>query len=252
MARFGSSLRFVAAVLTASLCALPQTAPETAGPSGETLDYAIEWRLIPAGTAKFAWTGTSASSQLTLKIDSGGLVSRLFKVDDLYTATLGENLCAQSTTLIAHEGPRDRDTRVTFDAAAHKAMSLEKDLNKNTTTPHEVEIPPCVHDVVSALMVLRRMALEPGKSATIPVSDGKKFVQVRVEAQRREDLHTPRGTVKTIRYEAFLFDNILFRRSGHLHIWLTDDEQHLPVQLQVKMSLAIGTITLRLEKDAKT
>jgi len=252
MARFGSSLHFAAAVLTASFGALPQTAPDTAASSGETLDFAIEWRLIPAGTAKFSWSGTPASSQLTLKIDSGGLVSRLFKVDDLYTATLTENLCAQSTTLIAHEGPRDRDTRVTFDAEARKATSLEKDLNKNTTASHEVEIPPCVHDVVTALMVLRRMALEPGKSATIPVSDGKKFVQVRVEAQRREDLHTPRGTVKTIRYEAFLFDNILFRRSGHLHIWLTDDERHLPVQLQVKMNVAIGTITFRLEKDAKT
>jgi hypothetical protein len=58
--------------------------------------------------------------------------------------------------------------------------------------------------------------------------------------------------MKTIRYEAFLFDNILFRRSGHLHIWLTDDERRLPVQLQVKMNVAIGTITLRLEKEGKS
>ena len=254
MHRSRSTPRLAAALLLASSCAAPQTQSGpgiSAGVTRETLDFAIEWRLIPAGAAKFVWTGTPASSQVELKLSSGGLVSRLFRVNDDYTATLRENLCAQSTTLISHEGARNRDTRVTFDAAARKAGSLEQDLDKNTTSAHEVEIPPCVHDVVGALMVLRRMALEPGKSAQIPVSDGKKFVQVKVESQRREEIRTSRGLRKTIRYEAFLFDNILFRRSGHLHIWLTDDENHLPVQLQVKMNLAIGTITLRLEKEEK-
>src|SRR4051812_359650 len=140
MVRFRFSLRSGAALLGVSLCAAPQTAPATDPPatsSSETLEYAIEWRLIAAGTAKFVWTGTQAASQVTLKLDSGGLVSRLFKVDDLYTATLAQNLCAQSTTLIAHEGARDRDTRVTFDSTARKATSLEKDLDKNTTATHE-------------------------------------------------------------------------------------------------------------------
>lgn len=249
MLRFRSILRLTAAALTASLCAAPQTPAAT---TRETLEFGIEWRLITAGKARFVWTGTPGSSQVRLKLDSGGLVSRLYQVDDDYTATLGENLCAQSTTLLAHEGSRNRDTRVTFDAAAGRASYLEKDLIKNTTAAREVEIPPCVHDVIGALMVLRRMSIEPGKSAQIPVSDGKKFVQVRIESQRREDIKTANGIRKTIRYEAFLFDDLLFRRSGHLHIWLTDDERRLPVQLQVKMNLAIGTITFRLEKEDRS
>jgi hypothetical protein len=179
---FRSSLRCLPALLLAAICAAPQTPGPgiSAAPSRETLEYAIEWRLIPAGTAKFMFTGTPAAGQVSLKLESVGLVSRLFKVDDLYTATLAENLCAQSSTLVSHEGARNRDTRVTFDTVAHKATSLERDLDKNQTAAHEVEIPGCVHDVVSALMVLRRMALEPGKTGQIPVSDGKKFVQVRV------------------------------------------------------------------------
>jgi len=73
-------------------------------------------------------------------------------------------------------------------------------------------------------------------------------VQAKVESQMREELKTPLGTFKTIRYEVFLFDNILFRRSGHLHVWLTDDAERLPVQLQVRLQIAIGTITFRLWK----
>jgi antitoxin component of MazEF toxin-antitoxin module len=100
-------------------------------------------------------------------------------------------------------------------------------------------------------MVLRSLHLEPGQTVQIPVSDGKKFVQAKIESQRREDLNTAFGMRKTIRYEVFLFDNILYKRSGHLHVWLTDDNVRLPVQLQVRLQFTIGTITFKLAKDDK-
>jgi hypothetical protein len=221
----------------------------------ETLDYAIEWRLIPAGTAKFTWAtmagGGGAASEIRLHLESAGLVSRLFRVSDDYTAALGQNFCAQNTFLSAHEGNRNKETRVVFDSQSRKASYVEKDLNKNSTVNHDVEIPACVHDILGALMVLRNLKLETGKTAQIPISDGKKFVQVKVESQRREDLKTPLGNFKTIRYEVFVFDNVLFKRSGHLHVWLTDDDWRLPVQFQVHLQITIGTITFQLEKQEK-
>jgi hypothetical protein len=153
--------------------------------------------------------------------------------------------------MAAHEGSRNKETRVTFDPQTHKAIYLEKDLNKNSTIMHDVEIPACVHDVVGALLVLRTLHVEPGKTVQIPVSDGKKFVQVKIESERREDLNTAMGVRKTIRYEVFLFDNVLYKRSGHMHVWLTDDNLRLPVQLQVRLQIAIGTITFKLEKEEK-
>jgi hypothetical protein len=101
------------------------------------------------------------------------------------------------------------------------------------------------------LLVLRTLRVEPGKTVQIPISDGKKFVQVKVESERREDLTTLIGVRKTIRYEVFLFDNVLFKRSGHLHVWLTDDNNRVPVQLQVRLHFTIGTITFKLEKEDK-
>jgi hypothetical protein len=224
-------------------------------PGSEVLNYAVEWRLIPAGSARLTWTALSGSAagsnELRLHLESTGLVSRLYRVDDDYTAALGQNLCAQNSFIMAHEGNRNKETRVTYDPQLHKAFYLEKDLNKNSTISHDVDIPPCVHDVLGGLLVLRTLHLEPGKTVQIPISDGKKFVQVKVESQRREDLNTPLGMRKTIRYEVFLFDNVLYKRSGHMHIWLTDDNSRLPVQLQVRLQFTIGTITLKLEKEEK-
>ena len=102
---------------------------------------------------------------------------------------------------------------------------------------------------MGGLLALRSLRLEPGKTARIPVSDGKKSVQARVEAQDREDIRTPAGTFRAVRYEVFLFNDVLFKRSGHLRIWLTDDERRLPVQLQVRLQFTIGTITFRLLKE---
>lgn len=225
-------------------------------PAHESLEYAVEWRLIPAGTARLTWNAaaheTGGAGELRLHMESVGLVSRLFRVDDDYTATLGENLCAENSFLSAHEGSRNRETRVTYSAQTRKAEYTEKDLTKNQTTVHEVDIPPCVHDVLGALLVLRTISVEPGNTVRIPVSDGKKFVQVKIESQRREEIGTPMGMRRTIRYEVFVFDNVLYKRSGHLHIWLTDDSRRLPVQVQARLQFTIGTITLKLQKEEKS
>jgi hypothetical protein len=69
-----------------------------------------------------------------------------------------------------------------------------------------------------------------------------------VESQRREQIKTEFGMVNTVLYEIYLFDNVLFRRSGHLHVWITDDERRLPIQLQVRLQFTIGTITFRMTK----
>jgi len=223
-------------------------------PAKETLSYAVEWRLITAGKAQLEWNATSQGGQrgwqTNLHLESTGLVSKLFRVSDTYTSQLRSDLCAVASHIDAQEGRRRRETNITFDAEARKARYHERDLVKNSTiAAHEIDIPNCVHDVVGGLYHLRTLHLEPGQSAQVPVSDGKKSVTARVEAQQREDVSTPAGTYKTIRYEAFLFNNVLFQRNARLYVWLTDDARKLPVQIRVRMQFTIGTITLQLEKE---
>src|SRR5262249_669877 len=160
---------------------------------------------------------------------STGLVSRLYKVQDDYSSVVNQQLCAASSYLMAHEGGRHRETKVTFDAESKKASYLETDLVKKTVVnASETDTPACVHDIVGGLYLLRTLRLEPGQSVQIPVSDGKKSVQARVEAQAREEIKTPGGTYKTVRHEVFLFNNVLYRRSGRLFVWLTDDGRRAP------------------------
>jgi hypothetical protein len=224
-------------------------------PAKEILEYNVEWRLISAGKARVEWSatlgpgGTARSWQANLHLQSQGLISKFFKVDDRYSSILNPALCVQSAQLETSEGNRQREVKMTFDSETHRASYQERDRVKNTTlVSQEIDIPNCTHDVVGGLYYLRTLTMEPGQSVQVPVSDGKKGVTARVEAQQREDVKTPEGTFKTIRYELFLFNNVLYRRSAHLYVWLTDDRRKLPVQIRVRMTVTIGTITLTLEK----
>jgi Protein of unknown function (DUF3108) len=243
-------------VLICAPLALPQSLPNKESPqslpSKETLYYSIDWRLFTSGKAKLEFAALPASRpgyQVNLHLESAGFVSKLFKVDYDYASILSAALCAQSAQMTAHEGSRQRETKITFDEEARKASYLERDQVKNTVVlQQEIDIPQCVHDMAGGLFFVRTLNLEPGQSIQVPVSDGKKSAMAKVEAQQREDVKTPAGTFKTIRYELYLFNGVLYKRPARLNVWLTDDRRKLPVQIRVRMQFTIGTINLVLEK----
>ncbi len=213
------------------------------------LTYLVEWRLIDAGRATLKWTPAEGrGGKALVGLESQGLVSKLLPIRNEYQTNLDERGCTVSTLLQAREGDRRRETVVTFDRAGKKALYRERDLVKNTVFNRDAEIPGCTFDVIGALVELRRLKLEPGSNLTVPVSDGKKFVNARVEVQGREKVKTPAGEFNTIRCEAFLFDGVLYARKARLHIWFTDDTAKVPVQIRIAMRFYIGTVTLQLER----
>ncbi len=218
-------------------------------PVRETLYYNVEWRLITAGKAKVQWLREGSGWQANVHVESTGLVSKLYRVEDDYSVNMRNNLCAETSQLLSHEVNRVRETKITFDSATQRAHYVERDRLKGTTLATlETEIPQCVHDIVGGLFFMRTLNLEPGQTTTEPITDGKKSAIAKVEAQAREDIKTPEGTFHTIRYEAYLFNGVIYKRPAHLNVWLTDDARKLPVQIRVRMSIAVGTITLTLEK----
>ncbi|HLH00224.1 MAG TPA: DUF3108 domain-containing protein [Bryobacteraceae bacterium] len=225
-------------------------------PSKEKLSYSVEWRLIYAGTAVLTVDQTAARErapwQVKLHLESAGLVSKLYHLDDNYLAEMDDQFCAASTNLDAMERNRHHETNVQYDRARGKANYVERDLLKNAVIKTaETEIPPCVSDIIGALYKLRTLKLEAGHPEQIAISDGKKTVSARIEPQGREVLKTKSGTFNTIRCEANIFNGVLYNRKGEFQVWLTDDTRHLPVQLRARMGFPIGTITLELDKEER-
>jgi hypothetical protein len=216
----------------------------------EVFQYGIEWRLVRAGMARLSRTPQSNSAWAgDLHLESAGLVSKLYKVTDDYRVLFDSGYCVSNIHMASQERSRRRDTQVHFNRETRKSHYLEKDLVKNTVVlEKELDTAECVQDIVAALQRLRAQKLAPGQSVTFPMSDGKKMVSGKIDAQEKEKVKTPSGEYQTIRYEAHLFNDVLFRRKARLYVWLTDDDRKLPVQIRVRLGFPVGTITLQLEK----
>ena len=221
-------------------------------PAPETLSYRIEWRMVTAGEAKLQLARVQQDWQIHLDLESAGLVSRLFRVEDNYKVTSNEKFCGVNSSFEAREGKRHVLESQQFDNIKHKATFELHDMVKNTQEHHEIDIAPCTHEVVGALESLRELKLEPGKSTTIPIANGKKMAYAKIEAQAKENISVDGKNFSTMRYEAFIFDNVVFRKKGSLLVWLSDDATHVPVQMRFQMGFPIGNITLELEKADHT
>jgi hypothetical protein len=211
----------------------------------ERLHYTVEWRLIHAGDAVIESGPTSAA----LKLESAGMVSTLYRIQDNYRVQFDNSFCAASSLMDSREGSRHRETSIAFDRNRNRAALVEKDVDKNSiVSKTDIQVPNCVHEVIAALLRLRRMKVDVGQTVQLPVSDGRKSAAVKVEAQEREKVQTPAGTFNTIRYEVELLNGVVYTRKGRVSIWLTDDERRLPVQFRLRMNFPLGTVTLDLEK----
>jgi hypothetical protein len=222
------------------------------GPSAsdEAFLYSAEWRLMRAGSARLVWSGGSAQGA-SLHLETTGFVSKLYKVDNDYSVSYDARFCASSSLLKANEGKRQRETTVTFNRTPGKAELVERDLlnNNKVVSTREVDVPACVHDTIGALGRFRLMKLDPGQTIVMPVSDGKKSASVRVEALKRETVSTPAGKFKAVKFEAHMFNDVIYRRKAHLYFWLTDDARRIPVKIEIDMPFFIGNVTLELEKE---
>jgi len=243
-------------ILAAAQVGTPQNVimadPPLRFPYAESLVYRVGWRMITAGQATLKLTrGASDGWQLNLDLTSAGIVNQLYRVQDSYRLGVTDKFCGTSVNFEEQEGKRHAISTIVFDYDKHKVASTSKDLVANATHKQELDISACTYDIAGALMTLRASQLQPGMKFTLPVTDGKKLANVRVEGLGKEKLTMKGVTYNTVRYETFVFNNVLYRRKGRLLIWVTDDAQRLPVQLRFMFSFPLGDITLELEKVDK-
>lgn len=256
--RFQKAAPILLALLMLPAPAGPQSpAPAPAGPvpfsSGETLHYSISWRLFSAGEARIhiehpTSAGAPPFWQGTIQATSTGFVSRLYKVDDTLLSHFENGaMCSHSILKTLHEGRRHREIHIDFQKQRKMAVVKETDLaKKQLLRQAENPIPECAYDVVSALFYVRSQPLEVGKTYRVQVNDGAETLSITVEVQAKEEVKTGAGTFRAIRVEPKVFGGTLFRRSGRMLIWFSDDPQRLLVQLKAK--LFVGTITAVLEQ----
>jgi hypothetical protein len=241
----------VLALFTRQFAPAQQPAP-VHFPFQEVLTYRVEWGLITAGTVNLEFRHSDPSTwSINLDVESYGMVNRFHRVQDKYTVSGNEHFCPTASSLDAQEGAKHKVTHLTFDPGAQAVDYIERDLVKKTNKEQHLTVPNCTHEIAGGLAALGEMNVPPGRSVSLPMTDGKKMVYAKIDAQAHETVNIDGKSYSTIRYEAFLFDNVLYKRKGRVFLWLTDDPERVPVQFRLQFGFPVGNISLELEKQQK-
>jgi Protein of unknown function (DUF3108) len=224
---------------------LPPLLPPAANfsfPAKETLTYAVDWRVFPAGTATFHLEQVGNMQHVIATGESIGAVNLLFRVSDRFESYFNRTTgCSSSFAKQLQEGRRQLTSTLRF--AEGKQVLEEKNLVTGTSKLQQAPIPPCVTDLMSAIFYGGSQPLQPGASFHMPVADAMRVVDVTMKAEAREQIVTLAGTFQTIRVQP-IADAGVVKNRGNIWIWYTDDDRRIPVQMRAR--LFWGTITMRL------
>jgi len=226
---------------------MPTLAPPRAGftfPEKQTLTYAVDWRVFPAGIAVLHFEAAGDRERISASADTSGAINLIFHVSDRFQSTFDRTQgCTYEFDKQTVEGRRQVNSTLRVDYAQSKSILDEKNLVKGQTKHVESPIPGCLTDLLTGIFYAASQPMEAGKSFVLPVVDAMHTVAVTMKVEGREEVKTPVGSFKTLRVQPTADAGVVKNR-GNIWIWYTDDERHLPVQMRAR--LFWGTITFRL------
>ena len=135
------------------------------------------------------------------------------------------------------EGGYSRDFKAQFDQVKNIARANDK----------EYQIPPFVHDIVSAFYYVRTQDLKSKHKGDIIQLQNffdEKTNDLAVRILGRQEIEVGAGTFRCIVIEPVIVEGGLFKSDGRIMIWLSDDDRKIPVKVSAK--IPIGSIDSEL------
>jgi hypothetical protein len=111
----------------------------------------------------------------------------------------------------------------------------------------EFPLNPGALDELSVLYYVRTQTLTPGNTVRARVFASRKNWDLEVNVLRRETLETALGRRETVVVEPLLKFDGIFQRKGRMIVWITDDAERIPVQMQSEIIIGsfFATLTRR-------
>lgn len=215
-------------------------------PIPERLEFEISYSGITAGRAVQEVTLEGNEVRVVSTAKSADWLKVFFPVDDRIESVLinGVPPLFIGVPRLYRERISEGRTRFEKDSVFDREV-LEvntSDFLKQTETTQKIT--RRTYDTLSSFFYFRTVALQVGTSSFIDIFDCKKLWNTEVQVLRREQIKTSLGTFNTVVIKPLLKSEGIFARTGEMHIWLTDDDRRLPVQMKSKVR--IGSITATL------
>jgi hypothetical protein len=251
------------------LCAAAAAATDLPGilREGERLVYDVTWMGLKGGIATLEAKGLvsvdgASAYRLVTTAESTPFISTFYRIDDR-TESYIHPQPMRTLRFEKHlrEG-RYRHSSVTrFDHTAGVAVFRYLDFGpvpKGITRLEEAEkhgkyvqqefpLAAGSLDELSVLYYVRGLPLTAGHMLTAKVFASRKSWDLEVRILGRERLETVLGARETLLVEPLLKFEGIFQQKGRVLVWLTDDEERIPVLMksEIKIGSFVSTLVRR-------
>ena len=236
---------------------------------GEKFDYSITWGIITVGHATMSIpdkVNFNGCDCLILETTATGttFINKIFPVKDSiisYWELKTKRTFRSEKNL--NEGNYHRHTATTFDYAARKAYWKEIQFSGNTETgklkPNTKwknkegiieKLPEEFQDILSAIYYNRShpKKAEVGTSFVIDLFDDVKITKLKMVIHKKEKLNIKLNE-KEVEFDSIITQPFyettgIFKASGDIKIWISDDERRIPLKIVAKVPYVGNVVTI--------
>src|SRR5690606_35675539 len=223
--------------------------------SGEYLQYRIHYGLLNAGFASLTVKNTTYEGRPHFHAvgegSSSGAVRAFYKVDDRYESYIDQSTNKPSKFVRnISEGGYSRDQIFTFD---HDKNIVKIHDRKEQRISYKDFEGNNIQDLLSALYYLRNYdtdKLKMGDYINLKIFMTDDTYKFRLKILGRETMNTKVGKIKTLKIRPYVQSGRIFKESESVTMWVTDDDNHIPIQ--IKAELTVGSLKADLNDYRNT
>jgi len=241
--RFITILSYIVSV--ASMLSAQTAVDQNAFTVGEKLLFNVNYGIITAGYAEMSIPQMenvmgNPTYKVQFTVRSTPTFDFFFEVRDRYETYLDSaGIFPWRFEQHIKEGSFSRDYTAMFDQKNHKAKSGTE----------EYDIPPHVHDIMSAFYFARTIdysKFKIGQRVSLQNFFKGKSNPLDIKYLGKQKISVKAGTFNCIIVEPMVKEGGLFKSEGRILIWLSDDERKIPVKVNTKV--IIGSIDAELKE----
>jgi hypothetical protein len=217
---------------------------------GEWFKFRIHYGLVNAGYATMEVKEATINNKKVFHVVGRGYTTGMsrffFKVDDLYESYF-DKVTGNPYQYVRNidEGGYTKNQEGFFDQSENKI--LVKDYKHKTEKT--LSIAKNTQDILSSFYYLRNYPnidkIKLGEFVAIDMFFDDETTKFRLKFLGRENIRTKFGVVQTMIFRPLVQSGRVFKEEESLTVWISDDENRLPVR--IKASLVVGSIKADLE-----
>ncbi len=221
--------------------------------AGESVTYYVFYTLagiwVHAGNVNFTVNNSVINNKPAYHIV--GLGSTLSSYDWIYKVRDRYETYLDTSTLLPYKFIRDID-----EGSYKKKETVTFNHTAGTATSNEgtYKVPACIQDVLSEVYMARNMDFNNSKKGDlIPFSlflDNEVF-SMYIRYLGKETIKTRYGRFKCIKFKPLLLKGSIFEGGEKMTVWVTDDENRLPVRIESPISVGSVKVDMMMYRNLR-